>query len=140
LFSAVIESYGLRSKTTPVSQIKAVRDRIIPRLAAPVNSVTVVEVCDAYLSKVKTDGADVTYKAHGDTLFDFCYGLSPRFRTSREIPKARDYLHKGYGDLGVAQLLSIHVDRWLQGHVTWKSARRIRIQAWKRALNYGVES
>jgi integrase len=139
-FIALIGDDGepLRSKATPVAAIKAARDRIIAAPAEPVNSVTVAEVCDAYLAKVKADGADATFKARGDTLFDFCHGLPPRFRGKTAKPS--DYIHKGFGNLATTQLRKIDVDRWLQAHPAWKGSRRTRIQALKRAINYGVEA
>lgn len=93
-FIALIGDDGeaLRSKATPVAAIKAARDRIIAAPVEPVNSVTVAEICDAYLAKVKADGADATLKARGDTLFDFCHGLPPRFRG--KIAKPCDYIHR----------------------------------------------
>jgi hypothetical protein len=130
----------LRSKSTPVADLKAALKRII--IAAParsVNSVTVREVCYAYLAKVKDDGAMKTYKDRGDTLFDFCTGLPPKFRKGDSEPTARDQIHKGYGDLPVDQLRRLDIDEWLAAHKTWKRGRRSRIQAVKRAMNYGVE-
>lgn len=42
--------------------------------------------------------------------------------------------------MAVEKLKPIHIDRWLQAHPKWKGFRRTKIQAVKRALNYGVES
>jgi integrase len=129
----------LRSKSTPVAELKAALRRISDAPVQPVNSVTVSEVCDAYLAKVLDDGATATYKARGDTLFDFCYGLPPRFRNSTEQPTRQDQIHKGYGDLAASQLIKLHIDEWLRAHKNWKGGRRTRVQAVLRAMNYGVE-
>jgi integrase len=137
----------LKSKTTPVADLKAAHRRIVasgpPAANEVANGTTVIDVCDAYLAKVEGDGATKTYNDRADTLFDFCHGLPPRFRSGRgkpqEKPEPADYIHKGFADVAVASLLPLHVDQWLNAHPTWKGGRRSRVQALKRALNYGVE-
>lgn len=150
-FVALTDDGGnpLRSKSTPVADLKAAHRRIV---AAPdgaaneaLGSATILEICEAYLAKVEGEGAAKTYNDRADTLFDFCYGLPPRFRQKSEnkkpsTPTSGDYIHKGHADIAVSTLLPLHVDKWLNAHPTWKGGRRSRVQALKRALNYGVES
>lgn len=73
-------------------------------------------------------------------LFDFCFGLPGRFRNRRasekEIAEAR--IHRGYGRLRVSDLKPLNVDQWLAAHSKWHGCRRTKVQALKRALNYGV--
>ena len=47
-------------------------------------TVTVLQVCHAYLANVKATGAAGTYVARADTLFDFCFGIPPEGRTTRD--------------------------------------------------------
>lgn len=72
----------LRSKAVPVADRKAARERSLAGLPSPANeaTVTVLEVCNAYLAKAKDAGAAKTYNDRADTLFDFCHGYPPRFR------------------------------------------------------------
>jgi hypothetical protein len=51
---------------------------------------TVLEVCQAYLSDAKQNGAEKTHADRADTLFDFCFGLPPRVQTEgwRRSPQA----------------------------------------------------
>jgi integrase len=133
----------LHSRSIPISEVKAAYARMIAERDSPVkrsDSATVLEVCDAYLAKVHADDATKTYKDRADTLFDLCYGLPPRFRDSSLIPGASDYVHKGYADLPASDLIPLYIDQWLAAHKTWKGGKRTRVQAVKRALNYGVES
>jgi hypothetical protein len=84
-----------------------------------------------------------------DTLFDFCFGLPPRFRAKDATPKrltnelrkeaAKARIHAGFGRLRVHELIPLHIDQWLNAHKRWKGCRRTRIQAVKRALNYAAE-
>lgn len=141
------------SESTPITEVKAAYYRLmangeeataVDANAAPECPVTVLEVCTAYLSKAKNDGAAKTHHDRADTLFDFCFGLRPEFRAKDDKPArqatANDYIHDGYGALQVARLLPLHIDQWLQKHPTWGGGKRARVQAVKRALNYGVES
>jgi hypothetical protein len=86
----------------------------------------------------------------------FCYGFPARFRDRSDDPlgehalrKAdgppkeptrKDRIHDGYGRMAVAELLPLHVDQWLAKHKKWKGAKRTKVQAVKRAMNYGVEA
>lgn len=138
----------MRSQNTPLSEVKAAYHR---RMNAPSNpssipDVTVLQVCTAYLDKVRDDGAEATHTSRQNTLFDFCFGLPSRFIADREKqkptpkPTPGDYVHKGFGQLNVSDLRPIHLDRWLQAHPNWKGGRRTKIQAVKRAFNYAVEA
>jgi hypothetical protein len=136
-------------RETLVADIKAAHVRLI---AAPVEavqavesveSVTVEEVCLAYLEKVKADGAKSTYIVRQNTIFDFCCGLPSRFVPNgkpKPEPKRSDHIHKGYGKMPVDALRPIDIDHWIQCHPGWKGCRRTKIQAIKRAFNYGVEA
>jgi integrase len=134
----------LKLKTTPAAALKAAYRRALTTpepTADPGDGVTLLEVCDAYLAKVKAEGAQATYVGRSATLFDLCQGLPYRFcGEGKPKPKASDYIHKGFGSLPIADMRPIHLDRWLQAHPKWKGARRTKIQAVKRALNYGVEA
>jgi integrase len=163
------DAIRLRDKSTPIALVKeafkraiasheAGRDssKVVPTdsSAVPVvesptveqpDSLTVWDVCMAYLAQAKATGADSTYKARAGIMFDFCFGLPARFRPSddpdappKPKPKDSDYIHDGYEQLPVRQLKPIHIDTWLQKHPRWKGARRTKIQAVKRALNYAV--
>ncbi len=118
----------------------------------PECTVTVLEVCQAYLANAGAVGAAKTHFDRADTLFEFCFGIPPKFRNKdaskprplsdedkREMAKSR--IHDGYGARLVCDLRPIDIDMWLNAHKTWSlGGRRSRIQAVKRALNYGVES
>ena len=120
------------------------------RLAQAHAGVTVLDVCQAYLSHVKATGSEATHKLRADSLFDLCFGLPARYRklseanqgelnASQKKQAAADRIHPGYGRLTVAELLPLHIDQWLDAHPSWKGSRRSRIQAIKRALNYAKE-
>jgi hypothetical protein len=121
------------------------------RAAEGNDQVTIEQVCLAYLANAKMTGSPKTYIDRADTLFDFCYGLPPRFRREdgsiadrltlalrNEMAAAR--IHDGYGRLPVSRLIPLHLDQWLNRHETWKGGRRTRVQAVKRALNYAVDA
>lgn len=137
----------MRTKNTPAAELRAayLRANTSPALEPePSDSVTVGEVCTAYLDQVQATGAKSTLVARRDTLFDFCFGLPARFLVREEgkpalKPTASDRIHPGYGRVPVCELKPLHVDKWLQAHPKWKGGRRTRIQALKRAFNYGVE-
>jgi integrase len=143
----------MREQNVPLADVKAAYLRAISKLnempaemdvaEAEPSGVTVHDVCDAYLKQVKDAGAPATFISRRNTLFDFCLGLPSRFIENgkpKPKPKRADYGHDGFGRLPVASLKPLHLDQWLQAHPTWKGGRRTRIQAVKRALNYGVES
>ena len=119
--------------------------------AVTLAAMTMLQVCQAYLANVKATGAPSTHEARADTLFDFCFGLPPEFRhkgkgasapltSERKKQMAAKRIHPGYGKLLVTDFKPLHVDQWLNAHANWKGGRRSRIQALKRALNYGVEA
>jgi len=139
----------MQDKATPVAEVRAAYRRL---MAKPDDELdegltddpTVADVCSAYLTQVQATGAKSTLRTRTATLFDFCFGLPYKFAPidgkKRPKPKASDHIHDGFGRLHVSKLLPIHLDRWFQKHPTWKGAKRSKIQAVKRALNYGVES
>ena len=135
-FQALTDDNGkpLRSKATPRAEVKAAYQRATRGPVVAVDGVTVQEVCDAYLSKIRDDAT--TYAMRRDILFDFCTGFAPSHRTSG----AGDRIHAGYADRAVASLRPLDVDQWIQAHKKWQGSKRTKIQAVQRALNYGVES
>lgn len=155
LFVPLTDECGerLRSNRTPASEVQSAYRRWLSqrdasqreRLQPEETCLSVLEVCTAYLAKVKADGATKTHTDRADTLFDFCFGLPPEFRQKEGKATVRkattgDKIHDGYGGLPVAELKPIHLDEWIAAHPTWRGGRRSRIQAIKRALNYGVEA
>lgn len=133
--------------------------------AEPVNAPTqtkdagidVGTVCGAYLKYLNAaagefDSANPTGKAktyidRGQTLFDFCYGLPGEFFCGGDLKKREakgdpepKRIHDGYGAKPCSALTPSDVDAWLQSHKKWtESGWRTRIQALKRAFNFGVE-
>ena len=81
-----------------------------------------------------------TYKDRAATLYDLCSGFPARFRTNGEEREEKYRIHKGYGGMAVGEFRPIDLDRWLAAHKRWKGGRRARVQAVKRAFNYGVEA
>jgi integrase len=126
-------------------------DRQVKPETAAESTVTVLEVCKAYLKDAKANGAAKTYEDRADTLFDLCFGVPPAFRTKGEaVPKrltaARreelnaSRIHEGYGQRMAHELLPLDITEWLNAHTTWgQCGRRSRIQAVKRAFNFAVE-
>ncbi len=115
------------------------------------STITTLEVCQAYLENAKATGAEKTHHDRADTLFDFCFGLPPEYRSKdggavkrlskeKKQEMAKKRIHKGYGRLPVMELRPLDIDQWLNSHKNWNGGRRSRIQAVKRALNYGKES
>ena len=143
----------IREKNAPAALVQEAYARYLlgrtvePQTREESEQATLFQVCQLYLEHCKATGAASTYSGRADTLFDFCVGLPPAFQdrdgtgkqwTKKEKEAAR--IHKGYGGLTVGELKPLHVDRWLAAHPDWKGGRRTKIQALKRALNYGVES
>lgn len=144
-FVALMDEHGerLREKDIPESVVREAHARWLltrQKEQPRTNSTTVLEVCQAYLAKAKSEGAKKTYDDRADTLYDFCMGVPPRYRKRKDKPPASDRIHAGYGSMLVAKLKPIHIDQWLQSHPNWNGGKRTRIQAVKRSLNYGVES
>lgn len=116
---------------------------------------TLFEVCEAYLDFCKMDSAPTTYHNRAGILFDFTTGLpaalrplsedelTARTQKPKQLTKAEREamrIHRGYGNLRISQLKPVHIDRWVAAHPGWSGCRRTKIQAVKRALNYGVDS
>jgi len=146
------EGNPLRDKSTTSAMLKSAYRRIIAQPEEAVNgepieslsAYTVEDVCNAYLSKAEADDSESTYNMRADTLFDFCTGFPARFRPKQKgetkaTPQPNDRVHKGYGNLPVSKLLPLNIDQWLAAHKGWKRGKRTRIQAIKRAMNYGVK-
>jgi integrase len=139
----------MRAKSTSAAELKAAHRRLLSNgngkaddtedVADDGPSATVMQVCQAYLDKVEDSGSKKTYKDRSETLFDFCTGFPPRFK-GKSPPTPKDRIHPGYGGKLVHQLRPLDIDQWLAKHKTWKGGRRSRVQAVKRALNYGAEA
>jgi hypothetical protein len=73
--SPMCEHHGdrMRDRDTPLAEVKEAYARLISRPveSTPENGITVAEVCNAYLDKVKADGAKSTYVVRQNTLYDF---------------------------------------------------------------------
>lgn len=125
------------------------------------DATTILEVCKTYLGDTKKSGAAKTHADRADTLFDFCFGIPPKYRNRFEISEfqgigkeggskkltkaekaelAKKKIHEGHGKKAVSALIPHDVTVWLNAHNTWTAGgRRSRIQAVKRAMNYAVE-
>jgi hypothetical protein len=111
------------------------------------DEVTVLELCQHYLSYCKATDSENTYRIRAIALFDFCTGLPAHFRdeegtkpkSSKKVLDAAR-IHSGFGAKLAADLLPLHVDQWLAAHPTWKASRRTMVNAVRRALNYGVKA
>ncbi|MCH7728442.1 MAG: hypothetical protein IH991_18480 [Planctomycetes bacterium] len=114
--------------------------------AESVNETTLLDVCVAYLKHAEKNAAPKTHFDRCDTLFDLCFGLPPEFRSkdgsrpkgTRQEMEAKRF-HKGYGRLPVRELTWAHIDEWIAAHKNWNGGVRTRVQAVKRALNFGAE-
>ncbi|MCC7421047.1 MAG: hypothetical protein IT428_12265, partial [Planctomycetaceae bacterium] len=112
-------------------------------------------VCAAYLDHMKAQAGKITthprgkaktYVDRGQTLFDFCYGLPGEFfcngdrekRVLKGDPEPKR-IHPGFGHKFSSEVTPADIDTWLKAH-TWKPGGwRTRVQAVKRAFNFGVE-
>jgi integrase len=110
------------------------------------DQITVLELCQLYLDHCQASNSASTYRVRTDALFDFCTGLPASLRDKGNGKKAtraeteENRIHNGFGKKLVSQLLPLDVDRWLACHSSWRGCQRTKIQALKRALNYGVEA
>ncbi|WP_425616689.1 tyrosine-type recombinase/integrase [Anatilimnocola sp. NA78] len=147
----------LRNENTPELQIKQAYARHTlssPQTQTAASGVTVEEVCSYYIQRAERESRSTTVEKRADTLFDLCYGLSPRWRETagRKVkgrPTAADKIHPGYAKMAVADLRPHHLEAWLDAHKEdkdkgykgWKSnsGRKTRLQAVKRALNRAAE-
>ena len=73
-----------------------------------------LRIVQVYLQHCKSNNRKSTFEKRGEYLFDFCYGLPPRFwdyDTGRKVPKSTkdDYLHDGYGAKPVGEFLPMDV-------------------------------
>lgn len=156
----------LRDKDTPERLLREASARVVLNVPAqPVIEqqassdwkldAPVGEVCAAYLAFLRTGAGDIgrqptgpakTYVDRGQTLFDFCYGLPGEFfcngdtkkREAKGSPEGKR-LHEGFGMLLCSELRPGHVDEWLRLRKWKKGGWRTRVQALKRAFNFGVE-
>ena len=106
------------------------------------NGALVLTAVMDYLKHSQAKDRLATFNKRGEFLFDFCFGLPCRFwdyGVGRKVakPSAHDYLHDGFGNKRVAEIIPMDVQNWLDKHPTWgKSTQRIAIQSVKRAFNY----
>ncbi len=127
-----------------------------PVLESADDAVEVGLVCGKYLEHLRTQVGDAllqnpkglakTYIDRGQTLFDFCYGLPGEFfcagdkekrETKKDAEKKR--LHAGFGVKLCCDLTPQDIDAWLKAHAWSPGGWRTRVQAVKRAFNFGVE-
>lgn len=126
-------------------------DALLPDIA----DAQVGAVCASYLDHLRSQAGELTthprgkaktYVDRGQTLFDFCYGLPGEFfcngdREKRAIKGDPEFkrIHPGFGQKFSCEITPADIDAWLKAH-TWKPGGwRTRVQAVKRAFNFGVE-
>jgi len=116
------------------------------RPAGDTDSKTLEEVILAYLDYCRANGSPSTFQRRADFLFDFCYGLPPRFRDKDNgkkppTPTPGDRIHKGFGRVLVAEMIPHHAQEWIDSHENWgeDGGKRFALQALKRALNWAVK-
>jgi integrase len=110
------------------------------------DTVPVADVVATYLEFCQANSRPATFDSRGRMLFDFVYGLPPKFwnhadpKHKTPKPGKNDYIHDGFGQRTVGSLIPMDVQRWLDKHPTWgQSTRRIAVQSVKRAFNYAVK-
>jgi hypothetical protein len=144
----------LRDENTPKDVIADAAYRIRrdlktqPKQPSAGSGTTVEEVCNYYLDHAKRENRKTTYDKRADTLFDFCYGLSAKWRTKSEAERSnitkQDRLtvdgkpRTVFGKMAVSGLRRHHLEAWLNEHPGWND-RRTRLQAVRRALNLAAE-
>ena len=145
----------LRDQQTPRQVLDQARARFLTTTrVVPEDDAEVGEVCGKYLEHIRAQlpdefkpvGLGKTYIDRGQTLYDFCYGLPGEFFCEGDSEKRKakgsgeeKRLHSGFGEKLCSELTPADIDSWLAAH-SWKAGgRRTRVQAIKRALNFGVE-
>jgi integrase len=112
-----------------------------PKQTSTGAGVTLEAVCTYYVDRATRENRSTTVEKRADTLFDLCYGFSPKWRETESrkpgLPPAKERIHPGYGKLTIEELRPHHLEDWLDAHPGWKTAagRKTRLQAVKRALN-----
>ena len=112
-------------------------------------------VCAAYLDHLRMQTGDIgpspkgtakTFVDRGQTLFDFCYGLPGEFfcngdkeARTRKLDAEKKRVHDGFGAKLCSELGPADIDSWLKAHKWTPGGWRTRVQAVKRAMNFGVE-
>src|SRR5258708_745825 len=80
-----IKAAGADERDVRAAHARWLLDRQASPILTPVTSeVTVLDVCQTYLTNAKATGAAKTHADRADTLFDFCFGLPPEFRPKKE--------------------------------------------------------
>ncbi len=148
-----IDGERLRDRETDDRTLReAAARQLLSEPKATENDAQVGEVCAKYLEHLhvqaggKTTGAGKTYADRGQTLFDFCYGLPGEFFCNGDTEKREKKtgaeakrIHTGYGAKLCSELKPGDIDDWIKVH-SWKpGGLRTRVQAVKRAFNFGVE-
>ena len=150
-----VDGDRLRDQSTPLEVLKQAYARILTTVrTVPESDAEVGEVCAQYLDYLRGQlpadfqpvGPGKTYTDRGQTLFDFCYGLPGTFfcngdkrRRAEKGDGERKRIHAGYGEKLCSELTPVHIDEWVAAHRWGAGGRRTRVQAVKRALNFGVE-
>lgn len=153
------EGNRLRNKSVAEGVLKAALARHRVALQKPkvkVGDELVGAVCAAYLENLKAEAGEIekiptgkakTYIDRGQILYDFCYGLPAEYfcggdkekREQRIKDKPPKRIHEGFGHISCSTLTPADMDTWLNAHKWTSGGRRTRIQAIKRAFNFGVE-
>lgn len=166
-FVPLTDEHGerLRDQATDLQKVREAHarfllDRTVEPEKAPVGADTEVgRVCAVYLDHLKLGIGEIgpnptgkakTYVDRGQTLFDFCYGLPGEYFCAGDKEKREERkqqanpetkrIHQGFGDQTCSEIKPGDVDSWLKAHKNWTSGGwRTRVQALKRAFNFGVE-
>lgn len=134
-----VDGNRLRDRNTDKEVLKDAYGRY--RQQRPASTITTWELAQRYLAHAEENGADSTFKARTDILYDFCTGFGRKWRESKARPKEKDRIHDGYGEQPAERLTPAVASEWLDKHPGWgKGGRRMKLQALKRMLNFGVET
>jgi len=127
--------------------------KAVPKVPESAEDDQVGAVCGKYLEHLRAEAGEIgpypkgkakTYVDRGETLFDFCYGIPAEFFCGGDLQRRKKKgtpprLHPGYGQKLCSELTPAHVDEWLKAHKWSPGGWRTRVQAVKRAFNFGVE-
>lgn len=144
------ESYARHLLAQPVET----ESEKVPESATAIDA-QVGAVCAAYLDYLKIQAGNIgtlpkgiakTYVDRGQTLFDFCFGLPAEYfckgdivARKRKPDPEKKRIHGGFGAKLCSELGPADIDAWLKDHKWTPGGWRTRVQAVKRAMNFGVE-
>ena len=129
------------SRNLSLSVLEEARQRLLAaqasaRIAVDASeTVTVADVCRAYLEHCKAKNRPNTYDLRSRLLFDLAYGLPSRFLSAPSTATSKDKIHKGYGALLACDLTHRDVTEWCEAHKGW-TTHRMPKQAIKRAFSW----